>query len=135
MNTKHWLQYIIYLVIAIGCILALTAAVVPHYAHHKLWFSVLAVGVLPYLVFFVTTQINPHTKLIVAGLAMLSTDGAVKLFERLVNFDYYANGLIYYVPLIITVAIVAIFLYGRPRPIVPIREASNKDIKNSSSGG
>lgn len=135
MNIKSYLQNLIYLVNAIGCILALTTAVVPHYGHHKLWFSVLAVGLLPYLVFFVATQINAHKTFIVAGLAMLCVDSAVKMVERLISFDHYANGLIYYVPLMVTVAIVAMFFYGRPQPMASNREPPATDINNSSNGG
>ena len=115
MQVPFTLRVLVYLVAAFGCALGFAAAVVPHYGHHKLWFSVLLVGVLPYLVYVIATEIVPSRPLILAGLLVLAVDVMVKLVERFFGFDQYQSGAIYYVPIIATLLLLIISFFTRAR--------------------
>lgn len=135
MNTDLMWRFAIYLVVAFGCALALATAVVPHYGHHALWFSVLLVGVAPYLVFVVLTEISPSPPLVLGGLVVLGLDAVVKLFQRFVTFDQYASGVIYYVPIAVTIAILVVALFNWEHGVSspPEPEQSNQDTPAETS--
>ena len=130
MDMNPTLTTLIYIVVAFGCALAMATAVIPHYEHHALWFSVLLVGVMPYLTYLVLTEIHSSTALILGGLAVLGLDAIVKFFQRFVAFDQYASGAIYYIPIAASIVILIIALLNRERdrssPLGP--ESSNQAI-------
>jgi hypothetical protein len=103
-----------YLVVVLGAGLAAVTAVVPHYtAGHKLLFGVLLAGLLPYLIYGMLVQMESGWPALVAGAALLAIDLAVKLPERL-RYDGYADGAVYYAPLIATFAVLPlVFGVGR----------------------
>jgi hypothetical protein len=129
MNMNPTVRTVIYIVVAFGCALTMAAAVIPHYEHHALWFSVLLIGVMPYLTFLVLTEIQPSAALTLGGLAVLGLDAIVKFFQRFVSFDQYASGAIYYTPIAASIVILIIALFNREpdrsSPAGP--ESSNQD--------
>lgn len=129
MNMNPTLRTVLYIVVAFGCALAMATAVIPHYEHHALWFSVLLIGVMPYLIYLVLTEIHPSTALILGGLAVLGIDAIVKFFQRFVAFDQYASGAIYYIPIVasIVILIIAVLNRGRDRSPPPGPQPSNQD--------
>lgn len=135
MNMSTTQRIAIYIVVAFGCALAMAAAVVPHYEHHALWFSVLLVGVVPYLTYLVLTEIHPSTALTLGGLAVLGLDAIVKFFQRFVAFDQYASGAIYYVPIAagIVILIIAVFNREQDASSPPEPESSGQDASTETS--
>lgn len=129
MDMTPTVRTVIYIVVAFGFALAMATAVVPHYEHHALWFSVLLIGVMPYLTYLVLMEIFPSAALVLGGLAVLGLDAVVKLFQRFVAFDQYASGAIYYMPIAasIVILIVAVFNRGRDRSPPPAPASSNQD--------
>ncbi len=113
MNMNPTLRSMIYIVVAFGCALAMATAVVPHYEHHALWFSVLLIGIIPYLTYLVLTEIQPSTALMLGGLAVLGLDAIVKFFQRFIAFDQYAGGAIYYIPIAASIVMLIISLFNR----------------------
>ena len=133
MDMNPALRTVIYIVVALGCALAMATAVVPHYQHHKLLFSVLLIGVMPYLIYLVLTEIHPSTALTLGGLAILGLDAMVKLFQRFVAFDQYANGAIYYIPIAASIVIVIIAVLNREHGRTSRSEAESPDREISAA--
>jgi hypothetical protein len=100
-----------YLITAAGCLLAATSAVVPfHDAGHRLQFSVLLVGIIPYLVYAALTDVVRGWPLLIAGALVLGIDLGVRIPERFVHYDGYASGAIYYAPLLSTLVVIPVIL-------------------------
>ncbi len=119
------LKSVVYLVGIVGCALALAAAVVPHYGHHKLAFAVLLTGVLPYATLLVLAEIGLHRSAVLPSLAVLGVDALVKLILRFSADGQYENATIYLVPVAATIAIAALaYRYRRNVPTTsePARE-------------
>ena len=100
-----------YLIVALGCALAFAAAVVPHYgAGHTLHVGVLLVGLLPYLVYGALSEVVRGWALAFAGALILAIDLAVKIPERFLRYDGYANDAVYYAPLVSAFVVLPIVL-------------------------
>ncbi len=135
MNVNPTVRTVVYFVVASGFALAMATAVVPHYEHHALWFSVLLIGVMPYLTYLVLTAIHPSTALTLGGLAVLGLDAMVKFFQRFVAFDQYSSGAIYYIPIAasIVILIIALLIRARNRSAPAGLQSSNQDLPTVTS--
>lgn len=117
MRELSGIRLLIYSIVAFGCVLAFAAAIVPHYhAGHKLAFSVLCAGALPYLLYGLLTEVYPSRVLIIGGLLVLSVDAVVKLIERFVSYDQYASGVIFYMPIVASCIILMLAFTARQKP-------------------
>ncbi|TAM44578.1 MAG: hypothetical protein EPN55_10635 [Gammaproteobacteria bacterium] len=89
-----------YVVVALGVALAFVAAVVPHYdAGYRLDLPVLLAGLTPYLVYSLFTGFVRDRWLYAGGALLLVFDLAFKVRERFLQYDGYADGLVYLAPL------------------------------------
>jgi len=100
-----------YLIIALGSLLTFTAAVVPFYnGSYELHMTVLAVGLLPYIVYGMLSDVVRGWPLLIAGTLVFGIDLGVKIPERFLHFDGYAGNAIYYAPLLSTFVILPLIL-------------------------
>ncbi len=100
-----------YLIIALGSLLTFAAAVAPFYdGSYELRMAVLAVGLMPYVVYGLFTDVVRGWPLLIAGMLVFGIDLGVKIPERFVHFDGYAGNAIYYAPLLSTFVILPIIL-------------------------
>lgn len=96
-------------VIAVGVILSFASALVPHFATgYRLHLGVLFAGLLPYLVYAVFSDVVRGWALLATGALLLGIQLIVTVTERFLDYDGYASGRIYYVPLIMALVIVVV---------------------------
>ncbi len=100
-------------VIALGAILDFAAAVVPYYeAGYFLDMKALLLGLTPYLVYGLFTDVVRGWALLIAGTLLFGIDLGVKIPERFVHYDGYASGVVYWAPLVATLIVVVILAIG-----------------------
>lgn len=100
-----------YLIIALGCALTFAAAVAPFYnGSYELRMAVLAVGLMPYIVYGLLTDVVRGWPLLIAGMLVFGIDLGVTIPERFVHYDGYAGNAIYYAPLLSTFVILPLIL-------------------------
>ena len=88
-----------YLIILLGTGLSMLVAFVPQYAiGHRLEMTVFFAGIVPYLAYGFLTEDLRGMPLLASGLALLGVSLAVKLPERYLGYDGYADGTIFWVP-------------------------------------
>ncbi len=95
-----------YFFILCGLLLSLISSLVPHFeAGYTLMISVFVAGLLPYLVYGIAVPLwrNPVTT--VAGLLLVIAHAWLVINQRLVTHVDYSDGMIYYVPAILAVAV------------------------------
>jgi len=111
MRTEPDFRCFAYLIIALGSLLTFTTAVVPFYSgSYELLMTVLAGGLMPYIVYGLFTDVVRGWPLLIAGMLIFGIDLGVKIPERFVHFDGYAGNAIYYAPLISTFVILPVIL-------------------------
>lgn len=95
-----------YILIAIGCVLAAITAVVPNYdAGYKLMFSVFMAGIAPYYVYGCLTGLLHGWALLIPGLVVVAVHVWLTVTQRFLGYDDgYANGMIYYGPVLLALA-------------------------------
>lgn len=104
---------IAYVIGLFGTALSFVASVVPHYgAGHRLLFGVLLAGLLPYVTYLAFSDILRGWPLLPVGLLILTIDLVVKIPERFLHYDGYADGTVYYVPLVTTLVVLPLALGG-----------------------
>ncbi len=109
------MKTLVYVVGIAGCALAFATAVVPHYGHHALAFSVLIVGILPYVTFLVLGEIGMHRSAMLTSFAVLYVDAMVKFILRFIAGGSYDDLTVYVVPVMATLAIAALAYYFSQR--------------------
>ena len=83
MKVQFSVKTLVYLIIALGCTLAFTTAVVPHYdAGHRLLASVFIAGLIPYIIYGALMEILRDTMLSIVGILILAIDLLLKLLLR-----------------------------------------------------
>ncbi|MCR4301394.1 MAG: hypothetical protein NUV51_07265 [Sulfuricaulis sp.] len=101
MHTSPTIRFMIYFVITLGAILSLACAAVPHFTTgFTLHLGVLFSGLLPYLVYGVFINLVRGGSLLTVGALLLGIDLVVKIPERFLDYDGYANGLIFIAPIL-----------------------------------
>ncbi|MGB5456536.1 MAG: hypothetical protein WBO16_20505 [Gammaproteobacteria bacterium] len=95
-----------YLFIMIGLLLSIISALVPHFeAGHTLLISVFAAGMLPYVVYGVAVPLLRGTLTTAVGLMMVVAHTWLVLNQRIIGNADYSDGWIYYVPMLIALAV------------------------------
>ena len=116
MRPFHDFRPFAYFIVALGCIVSFAAAVVPFYdAGYKLLVRVLLIGLLPYVVYGLFTDVVHGWPLVVAGALIFGIDVGVKIPERFLCYDGYADGAVYYAPLLASVLAAVILGIGARR--------------------
>jgi hypothetical protein len=125
-NSPANARNIAYAVIIIGCALAAMDAVQPQLGHYKLMFGTLLLGILPYLVYGVLSDILRPRALLVVGAVILGIDVLV----RVAGLSHGTSGVGWllwgYDPLwlaIVPLAAVAVGQYDLPERERPASEA------------
>ena len=100
-----------YLVIVIGLVLSLVSALAPHFeAGYQLMFSVFIAGMLPYMVYAIAVPMLRGTLTTIVGVVIVIAHAWLVYSERIVGNADYSNGLIYYGPMIIALAVLPLAL-------------------------
>lgn len=108
---------IIVAVVVVGIAASAVAAVVPHYSnHYRLDVGVLAACLLPYLLYGIFGWLAPRNGLLhlIGGLNLADHLWLVAT-RRLMDFDGYASGAIYYASLIFALLILVAGIMGTRR--------------------
>ncbi|MGD8567407.1 MAG: hypothetical protein PVJ39_04945 [Gammaproteobacteria bacterium] len=103
-------------IIIAGIVLSAAAAIVPQYSYHKLMFGVLLAGLLPYVIFGFAAAFLTATLSIAAGLILLVIHAGVVVNERFMGNINYNDGLVYYVPLILTALLIPLLIVAARKP-------------------
>lgn len=106
-----------YTLIAIGITVSIAAAVVPHYtAGYTLMFGVLLAGLLPYLAYGVAVPFLRGWLLAITGTILVVLHAVVVVRERFLDNADYSDGVIYYVPLALTLAMLPLIFLALKKP-------------------
>lgn len=89
-----------------GLALALLSAMTPHFgAGYLLRIDILLAGLLPYLVYAIAVPLLAGTVTTLVGIILIALHTGLVISERFMNGADYSNGLIYILPLIMSVAV------------------------------
>lgn len=111
MHTQTYSNLPGYLFILIGLLLSVVSALVPHFqAGYHLMLSIFVAGVLPYLVYSIMVPLSPGPLTTIAGLVIVTVHLWLVITQRIIGNADYSNGLIYLVPIILTVAVLPLVL-------------------------
>jgi len=106
-----------YGMIALGTLVSLFAALEPFYtAGYHLRFSVLSMGLLPYLAYGIPVTLFQRTITIVAGVILLIVHAGSVFVVRVIDPDNLVNGIIYLAPLIITAFLLPLVVVAWRQP-------------------
>jgi hypothetical protein len=95
-----------YLFILIGIVLSTISALVPHFeAGYTLMTSVLVTGMLPYLVYGIAVPLLRGVLTTVVGLVIIVVHAWLVFNQRVLGNADYSDGLIYYVPMVMALAV------------------------------
>jgi hypothetical protein len=109
MRTEANLCLATFAIVLAGIAVSAAASVVPHYtAGFQLDVGVLAVGLLPYIVYATLAEVVRGRAALIAGALILALDIAVKIPGRFLHYDGYADGWVYWAPLISTFVILPV---------------------------
>jgi hypothetical protein len=90
-----------YVIVVLGFTLALAAALVPFYgAAYHLKFAVLLALLTPFALYAMFVEFLRGPWLLASGLALFGVCLAVTVFERYLHYDGYADGVVYWAPLV-----------------------------------
>ena len=90
-----------YVIVVLGFTLALAAALVPFYgAAYHLKFAVLLALLTPFALYAMFVEFLRGPWLLASGLVLFGVCLAVTVFERYLHYDGYADGALYWVPLL-----------------------------------
>lgn len=110
-------RYLAYAIIAVGLCLAFLSAVVPHFtAGYTLMGGVLLAGLLPYLTYGLVVPLLRTALTAVAGIVLLGLHTALVVNERFVDGADYSDGMIYYGPLVLALAMLPLLAVGLRQP-------------------
>jgi len=102
MTTDYDFQPAAYALIAIGCVLAATGAVVPNYdAGYKLMFSLFLAGIVPYYVYGCLSGLLRGWALLLPGLVVVAGHLWLTVTQRFLEYDGYADDTMYYGPVLL----------------------------------
>lgn len=102
-----------YWLIAVGGLIAFISGVVPQpVMAYELWVTVILVGFLPYIIYGFAVPHLHGTPLTLPGLALVLIHGWVVIDQRFINYSGYEDGLIYAVPLGLSVLIAGLLVWA-----------------------
>lgn len=106
MHTQSYSNRPGYLFIFVGLLLSVVSALVPHFeAGYHLMLSIFVAGILPYLVYGIMIPLSRGAVTSITGLVIVTVHAWLVITQRIVGNADYSNGLIYYVPIILALAI------------------------------
>ncbi|MFP5505281.1 MAG: hypothetical protein ACLGH6_03715 [Gammaproteobacteria bacterium] len=109
MDARSTSRTLAYACIAAGIALAFVSAVVPHYgAGYRLAAGVLAAGLVPYFVYALALPLLRSGLTTFAGLLLVAVHAGLVLRERFAQGAEYADGMIYGVPVVLAVLLLAL---------------------------
>lgn len=95
-----------YLCIFIGVFLSAISALVPHFeAAYTLMTRVFVAGMLPYLVFGISVPLMRGGLTTIVGLVIVVAHAWLVFNQRIIGNADYSDGLIYYLPVILALAV------------------------------
>jgi hypothetical protein len=95
-----------YLFLIAGLLFSLLSALVPHFeAGYRLMASVFVAGMLPWLVYGIAVPLWRSPVITFAGLLIAIAHASLVINQRLVANVDYSDGMIYYIPAVIAVAV------------------------------
>ena len=104
-------------IIVCGTALAVAVAVKPFFdAGFQLHFGVLLAGLLPYLLYAIIAVMLRRPVTILAGIALLAVHAWLVLSERFSGAVDYSGNMIYYVPVLLAVALVPLWIMAMRQP-------------------
>lgn len=123
MHTKTYANLPGYLFILIGLLLSVVSALVPHFqAGYHLMFSVFVAGMLPYIVYGIIAPQSRGALTTITGLVIVTVHLWLVITQRIIGGAEYSNGLIYIVPIILTVAILPlVFIVAKQSGVFKLR--------------
>lgn len=103
--------------IVAGLVLAALSAFVPFYtAGYRLMVGVLLAGMLPYLVYAIAIPLMRGMLTIVSGIVLVLVHAWLVVNERFIGGADYSDGLIYYVPILMAIAVVPLAVAALLKP-------------------
>lgn len=117
MGPRTHLRSQAYWVVVGGLLLAAASAVVPfHTTGYRLQYGVLLAGIMPYLVYGIAAPLLERTPVIIAGLILLAAHLWLVVGERFADAADYSDGKIYYVPLLLALALLPLLFRVLRKP-------------------
>jgi len=100
-----------YVIIILGGILSFAAAVTPFYgAGYTLRVDILLIGLLPYVVYGLCTDVVRGWALLIAGALLLGADLGVKIPWRFLHRDGDTESILYYASLVMSFVVLPLIL-------------------------
>lgn len=100
-----------YAIIMLGCVLAFATAVTPFYgAGYSLRVDILLIGLLPYVVYGLCTDVVRGWALLIAGALLLGIDLGVEIPWRFLHHDGDTESILYYASLIMSFVVLPVIL-------------------------
>lgn len=104
-------------IIVAGLVISAISAFVPfHQAGYRLMVSVLLAGMLPYLVYAVAVPLLRGALTAIVGLALVVAHTWLVVSERFSGSIDYSDGLIYYVPVCMSIAVLPLAIIALRQP-------------------
>ena len=100
-----------YVVIILGGVLSFATAVTPFYgAGYSLRLDILLIGLLPYVVYGLLTDVVRGWALLIAGALLLGIDLGVKIPWRFLHHDGDSENILYYAALVLSFLVLPVIL-------------------------
>jgi hypothetical protein len=104
-------------IIVVGLILSTLSAFVPfHEAGYRLMVGVLLAGMLPYLVYAVAVPLLGGAMTAIVGVALVIAHAWLVFSERFSGSVDYSDGMIYYVPMFMAIAVLPLAVVALRQP-------------------
>ncbi len=111
MHTQSYTNTPGYLLLVIGLILSFISAFVPFFeAGYRLMTSVLIVGMFPYIVYGIAVPLLRSSMTTFVGLVIVIAHALLVFNERFIGNADYTDGIIFYAPMIIAIAVLPLVM-------------------------
>lgn len=117
MSAEHQTGGLDFIMVLAGTALAMVSAVVPHYSGaHQLLFGVFLAGFTPWLLYGIAAALFRGPLTTLAGALLLILHGTLVMRERFSGGADYADGMIYYLPLLFSVLLLPLLARALREP-------------------
>ena len=122
MQTQSYANTPGYVFLVIGLTLSVISAFVPHFeAGYRLMTSILIAGMCPYFVYGIAVPLSRSLLTTIIGLVIVLAHALLVFNERFLGKADYDDGMIYYAPIIIAVAILPLVIIAIKKSEKPER--------------